>query len=273
MSQATPLPAEAAELLRAWQHDPQVNTYLNAADWKSAFATYPYLQVDSPPPFVRLHKPLREATIAAITSAGIYVEGEQARFDAAHPLGDTSLRLVPAETPYERLSLAHDHYDHTVPKQDMNTVNPIRNLQALQAEGTLGGVHPTLISTHGYMPLWDELFENLVPPVLDHLRANNVDAVLLAPVCPICHQSISLLAREIEGIGIPTVTVLTLRASAKRIALPRALFTGFPRGQTLGKPNEPTLQREILRQALTLLETAEAPAFYDRYDDQLQAPG
>jgi len=46
------------------------------------------------------------------------------------------------------------------------------------------------------------------------------------------------------------------------------LFTGIPRGQTLGPPNAPELQKEILRQALNLLETATDPAFYDRFEDK-----
>jgi hypothetical protein len=64
------------------------------------------------------------------------------------------------------------------------------------------------------------------------------------------------------------VTIYTLRVRARSIALPRVLFTGFPRGQTLGPPNAPELQKEILRQALSLLETATGPAFYDRFEDK-----
>jgi D-proline reductase (dithiol) PrdB len=67
---------------------------------------------------------------------------------------------------------------------------------------------------------------------------------------------------------MPTVAIYTLRVRARSIALPRLLFTGFPRGQTLGPPNAPEVQREILRQALGLLETASSPAFYDRFDDR-----
>jgi hypothetical protein len=83
----------------------------------------------------------------------------------------------------------------------------------------------------------------------------------------VCHQSVGLLTREIEAAGIPTVTIYTLRVRARSIMLPRVLFTGFPRGQTLGPPNEPQKQVEILRQALRQLETADGPVFYDRFDD------
>lgn len=64
------------------------------------------------------------------------------------------------------------------------------------------------------------------------------------------------------------MAVYTLRARARAISLPRVLFTGFPRGQTLGTPHTPDLQLTILRQALGLLEKATAPEFYDRFDDK-----
>ncbi|GAB4554510.1 MAG: hypothetical protein OHK0023_24700 [Anaerolineae bacterium] len=64
------------------------------------------------------------------------------------------------------------------------------------------------------------------------------------------------------------MAIYTLRASAKRLSLSRVVFTGFPRGQTLGMPNDRPRQLEILRQALTHLSTAGAPLFQDRGDDR-----
>ena len=43
------------------------------------------------------------------------------------------------------------------------------------------------------------------PLILEMLRADNVDVVVLIPNCPICHQSQSLLARYLEQAGISTV--------------------------------------------------------------------
>ena len=40
---------------------------------------------------------------------------------------------------------------------------------------------------------------------------------------------------------------------------PRAAFTDFPLGHTCGPPGRPELQRAILRDALALFETLEAP--------------
>ncbi len=40
---------------------------------------------------------------------------------------------------------------------------------------------------------------------------------------------------------------------------PRAAFLNFPLGRACGKPNEPALQRSILKSALDLLEKASVP--------------
>ena len=40
---------------------------------------------------------------------------------------------------------------------------------------------------------------------------------------------------------------------------PRAAFTDFPLGHTCGPPGKPELQREIMRNALALFETLDAP--------------
>jgi len=45
----------------------------------------------------------------------------------------------------------------------------------------------------------------------------------------------------------------------KSVNPPRAAFLDFPLGHTTGKPHEPELQREILRQALDVFNTMTEP--------------
>ncbi len=44
-----------------------------------------------------------------------------------------------------------------------------------------------------------------------------------------------------------------LRDVAETLRPPRALFVPFPHGYALGEPDDAELQREVLRQTLTLL--------------------
>ena len=71
-----------------------------------------------------------------------------------------------------------------------------------------------------------------------------------------CNQTVGLIAAEIERRGIPTVCIALLRSVAEKVRPPRTLAVPFPHGYPLGRPHDARLQREVLRQALGLLETA-----------------
>ncbi|NNL86386.1 MAG: hypothetical protein HKP27_12065 [Myxococcales bacterium] len=65
-----------------------------------------------------------------------------------------------------------------------------------------------------------------------------------------CHQSVGLIAREIEARGIPTLSLTSALSITRAANPPRAAFVDFPLGRTAGKPNEPEQQRAMLRDAL-----------------------
>lgn len=182
MSSANPLPPLAEERLATWLQDEAVRQALNASDWKSAFTSYRYLDIQDPPPLAELRVPLNQARLSVITTGGIYDAQTQAPFEAADVLGDASIRLLDVNTPAERLKIAHDHYDHSAAEQDLNTINPARNLHALVQEAFLGALDPILISTHGYIPDWRRIFDQQIPAVLAHLRQAQPHAALLVPV-------------------------------------------------------------------------------------------
>lgn len=69
-----------------------------------------------------------------------------------------------------------------------------------------------------------------------------------------CNQAVSLMAAELERIGISTVVIQLLRKVAERVRPPRALFVPFPHGYPLDAPNEPARQHAVLEAALRLLE-------------------
>ncbi|TDJ23400.1 MAG: hypothetical protein E2O58_08720 [Gammaproteobacteria bacterium] len=74
-----------------------------------------------------------------------------------------------------------------------------------------------------------------------------------------CHQSVGLIAREIEGRGVPTLCMTSAYSITRSVNPPRAVFLDFPLGHTTGKADEPELQRDILRRALSCFETLTAP--------------
>ena len=68
-----------------------------------------------------------------------------------------------------------------------------------------------------------------------------------------------MIQRTIEKAGIPTVGLSTFKDRVERINYPRAATVKFPRGSTLGRPNDPAMQRKVLLDTFEVLRTAPAP--------------
>jgi hypothetical protein len=73
---------------------------------------------------------------------------------------------------------------------------------------------------------------------------------------------VSTLAHVFEAAGLSTVVLASMRDVVERMHPPRALYCEFPLGRPLGEPADPDFQRDVLVQALALLD-AEAPILAD----------
>ena len=68
-----------------------------------------------------------------------------------------------------------------------------------------------------------------------------------------------VLARTFESAGLSTILVTMMPFWVEKIGVPRTLAVEFPFGHTLGQPHNVPQQMRVLRQALTVLETADTP--------------
>jgi hypothetical protein len=75
----------------------------------------------------------------------------------------------------------------------------------------------------------------------------------------VCHQSVGLVAREIERAGIPTLCMSSAWDVTFEVRPPRAVFVNFPLNHQTGKPHDAALQRRILLDAFRAFETLWAP--------------
>jgi D-proline reductase (dithiol) PrdB len=212
-------------------------------------------------PFAAPRVPLARARIALITTA--------ARFDAA--LGDQGpgaaynatakfyrAYRVPIEPPPD-LRISHIAYDraHTT-AEDPNTWLPIAALRDAVARGRIGSLAADVIGIPTDRSQRATI-ERDAPDVLAACVDLRADLALLVPNCPVCHQSVSLVARHLEGSGIPTVVMGCARDIVENVGVPRFHFSDFPLGNSAGKPFDAVSQRETLAQALALIESSTAP--------------
>jgi D-proline reductase (dithiol) PrdB len=209
-------------------------------------------------PFQPLLKPLGQSRLALITTAAPFdpAKGDQgpgaeynggAKFYSVYD-GDTS-------KPHD-LRISHLAYDrlHTT-AEDSGTWFPLPQLQRLAHERRIGEVAPRFFGaptnrSHRVTIQTD------APEILKRCREDRVDAAVLVPNCPVCHQTASLIARHLEANGIPTVVMGCAKDIVEHAAVARFLFSDFPLGNSAGKPRDPASQALTLELALRVLEAA-----------------
>jgi len=141
-------------------------------------------------PFARMHKPLREATIALFTSGAIYRDDqdpyyppeltyEQAVRDVRKAFERfPSLRVIPAKTPEDRLRVGHVAYDLRAAQKDINVIFPLTLFRELAQEGRIGALAERNYSYHGLTNI-PRLVNESAPQWAQMLKDDGVDAVFL----------------------------------------------------------------------------------------------
>ncbi|WP_315766589.1 glycine/sarcosine/betaine reductase selenoprotein B family protein [Bradyrhizobium sp. SZCCHNR2009] len=212
-------------------------------------------------PFQLLKKPLRQSRVTIVTTAAPYdpAKGNQgpgapynggAKFYSVYD-GDTSKT--------HDLRISHIAYDrvHTS-AEDSGTWFPLPQLMRLAREGRIGEVAPRFFGAPTNRS-HRATIETDAPEILARCRADDVDAVVLVPNCPVCHQTVSLVARHLEANGIATVIMGCAKDIVEHVAVPRFLFSDFPLGNSAGKPHDAASQALTLELALQLLESTPGP--------------
>jgi D-proline reductase (dithiol) PrdB len=212
-------------------------------------------------PFAPLAKPLANATVTLITTAAPYQpdkgdQGPGAAYNAAAKFysvysGDTSRD--------HDLRISHVAIDRThTSMEDSGSWFPLPALRACAARGRIGALSTRF---HGVPTNRSQrhTLEVDCPEVLARCREDGVDAAILVPNCPVCHQSLSLVARHLEAHGIPTVMMICAKDIVEHCGVPRALFSDFPLGNAAGRPHDAQSQADTLELALSVLESASEP--------------
>jgi D-proline reductase (dithiol) PrdB len=209
-------------------------------------------------PFQPLKKPLAQSRVTIITTAAPYDPAKGDQGPGAKYNGGAKFYSVydrDASTSHD-LRISHVAYDrlHTS-ADDSQTWFPLPQLQRLATERRIGALAPRFYGAPTNRSHRVTL-ETDAPDILARCRADAVDAAVLVPNCPVCHQTVSLVARHLEANGISTVVMGCAKDIVEHAAVPRFLFSDFPLGNSAGKPHDPDSQAFTLELALRLLESA-----------------
>ena len=136
-------------------------------------------------PFSPLAKPLRECTIALVSTAGIAhrddppFDQERERLDPWW--GDPTFRVIPLGTTEADVRIYHLHIDPRFGEADLDVLLPMRRLSELARDGTVGHPAPRHYSIMGYILDPGVLLEETAPAIVQAMRADRVDAAALVP--------------------------------------------------------------------------------------------
>ena len=236
---------------------PRIRAYYQALGYG---APYEWAQ-QAELPFQPLRKPLAQSRVALITTAAPYQpdKGDQGP-GAAYNAAAKFYSVYSGDTAHDPdLRIAHVAIDrqHTT-AEDQGTYFPLPALRRAAAAGRIGAVAARF---HGAPTNRSQRTTLDVdgPEIVARCRADAADVAILVPNCPVCHQSVSLVACQLEAAGISTVVMGCARDIVEHVGVPRLLFSDFPLGNAAGRPHDAASQAATLELALGLLESATAP--------------
>jgi len=218
---------------------------------------YPFVE-NTHAPFTPMRRSLPMLNLALISSAGGYITGTEP-FDTSSRDGDINFREIPIEVENADVSYAAKGYDPAAVKQDRNAQIPVERLLEYEANAVIGHLNNVWWSISSYIPNARLVADELAPKLAERLHRYDVQAALLIPASRLCHQTLGLIARGIEMVGIPTMMISVDPRETDRVRAPRAAYYSGEFGSVAGKPEWKQHQLRILDEALRWTETFDQP--------------
>ena len=218
---------------------------------------YPFIE-NTNAPFTPMRRALPMLNLALISSAGAYIDGT-APFDLESRDGDVGYREIPIEVEAEDMIYAAKGYDPAAIIADRNAQIPIDRLLEYEANGVIGKLNEVWWSLSSWTPNAALVARELAPQIAERLNGYEAQAALLIPATRLCHQTLGIVARELETRGIPTIMLSVDVLISDKIRPPRVAFYDGELGAVAGKPNWKQYQLRVLDEALRWIETFDQP--------------
>jgi D-proline reductase (dithiol) PrdB len=130
------------------------------------------------PVLTPLRKPLAEARVMILTSAGVHLASDPP-FSSPN---DMTFRRLPQSVAPGELRPSHPTPVRLPGERDINVVYPYQRLAELAAEGIIGGVTAYHLSMLGAIKKLTELVTDMAPAMAAEARAAGADVVLHIPL-------------------------------------------------------------------------------------------
>ena len=96
--------------------------------------------------------------------------------------GDPSFRILPRTATGNDVNLYHLHVTPRIAEQDLNTFMPLQRLNEMEAQGEIGRSAAHHYSYMGYILQPKKLMNESVPDMIQSMKQDGVNLVILIPV-------------------------------------------------------------------------------------------
>jgi D-proline reductase (dithiol) PrdB len=234
----------------------RTRTYYQALGYGAPYEWAHFIDV----PFQPLRKPLSQCRVALVTTAAPLRpeagdQGPGAPYNARAKFYQV-YSLDSAQGHDLRISHVAIDRVHTT-GEDAGTYFPLPALRRAATAGRVGSVAPRF---HGAPTNRSQrtTIDVDAPEIVARCTADAVDAAILVANCPVCHQTLAIVAHLLEAAGIASVVMGCAKDIVEHAGVPRFLFSDFPLGNAAGRPHDVASQDFTLELALKVLEAAPA---------------
>jgi D-proline reductase (dithiol) PrdB len=144
---------------------------------RQAILNFPFMGHDASPG-ATLSKPLSDAKVALVTTAGIHLRG-----DTPFTSGDPTFRVIASNTGADQIVQSHTSigFDRIPTYRDINVCFPIDRLRELVEQGKIGSVTDDFYSFLGAQRDPRRIVGETAPEVARALTSAGTDVVVLTP--------------------------------------------------------------------------------------------
>ena len=212
-------------------------------------------------PFSKPVKPINKISVGIVTTASLFdpKKGEQgpgAKYNGRAKFFKTYMRPT---YPFPDLRISHIAIDRThTTATDIGSYFPLAAFQRLEKERHIGSVSPNFYGLPTNRSQKTTIDVDC-PKLVRMCKNDNLDAVVLVPNCPVCHQSVALAAVQLEREGISTVIIGCALDIVQYVGAPRFIFNDLPLGNSAGIPHDISSQDIIARLAIKVLYKETVP--------------
>jgi hypothetical protein len=206
-------------------------------------------------------KPINKICVGIVTTASLFDsnngdQGPGAKYNGKAKFFKTYVKPI---DPFPDLRISHIAIDraHTT-ATDIGSYFPLAAFQRLAKEKYIGSVSPNFygLPTNRSQKTTIEVD---CPRLVGMCKKDNLDAVVLVPNCPVCHQSVALAAVQLEKEGISTVIIGCALDIIQYVGAPRFVFNDLPLGNSAGIPHDNSSQDITAKLAINALYKENKP--------------